>query len=86
MKNVIKITKTSIDFEKLNSGIDKYECDNRYSPYIFANKDTIDEITSIIGFSIDGIMGSKSSHLCGRYRGNKVFCDNTLQFGEVELR
>ena len=86
MKNIIKITKTTIDFKKLNSGIDKYECENKCSPYIFANKDTIDETISLIGFSPDGIHGSESNYVCGRYSGRKIFCDNTLQFGEVELR
>lgn len=86
MRNVIKILKTSIDFEKLNTGIDKYEYENKCSPYIFANGDTIDEMANLTGFSSDGIHGSKNNYACGRYSGRKVFCDNTLQFGEVELR
>lgn len=87
MKNkIIKITETSINFEKLNLEITKYECENRCSPYIFANEDTIDETANLIGFSSDGIHGSEKGYCCGRYMGNKIFCDNTLQYGEVELR
>ena len=37
-------------------------------------------------YSSDGLMGSENGLMCGRFKGNKVFCDNTLKFGEIELR
>lgn len=48
--------------------------------------DTIDELTSIIGFSGDWLMGANQSGYCGMYCGRKTFCDDTMQFGEVEMR
>ncbi len=86
MKNLIRITNTSIDFNKLNKSIDKFECEKRYTPYIFMDSETIDEIIKVIGFSQDGLCGSKNYYSCGSYNGRKVFCDNTLNFGEIELR
>ena len=50
------------------------------------DSETIDEIIKVIGFSQDGLCGSKNYYSCGSYNGRKVFCDNTLNFGEVELR
>ena len=50
------------------------------------NKDTIDELISIVGYSPDGLFGSQSNYMCGYFQGHKVFCDNTLKFGEVEIR
>lgn len=50
------------------------------------NKDTIDGLTNIIGLSSDGLMGAQSNGLCGTYCATKTFCDNTIQFGEVEMR
>lgn len=55
-------------------------------PYFFMNKDTIDELTSLMGYSPDGLWGSQSSYMCGYLYGCKTFCDNTLSFGEVEIR
>ena len=81
MKNLVKITTTSIDLTKLNKGIDKFECENK-----FMEKDTLDDLINMIGYSSDGLHWSGKRFLCGRYNGRKVFCDNTLDYGEVELR
>ena len=50
------------------------------------NKDTIDELISQVGYKPDGLCGAQSSSMCGYFHGYKVFCDNTLKFGEVEIR
>ena len=50
------------------------------------NKDTIDELINIIGLSCNGLTGAQPNGLCGTYCAMKTFCDNTMQFGEVEMR
>lgn len=80
------ITTKKLDLMKLNEKINTYELDNGYKPYLFMNKDTIDGLTNIIGLSSDGLMGAQSNDLCGTYCATKTFCDNTIQFGEVETR
>lgn len=56
-----------------------------YYPYIFANKDTINRLVDQCKVSV--FENAKiSGGLVGYYLGNKVFEDNTLKFGEVELR
>lgn len=81
------ITTKKLDFMKLNEKIRIYELENGYKPYLFMNEDTIDELVNIIGLSHDGITGVQSNGLCGMYYcAMKTFCDNTMQFGEVELR
>lgn len=50
------------------------------------NEDTIDCIVKDTGMSPNGLHGVNTKGLCGRFQGNKVFCDNTLSFGEVEMR
>lgn len=50
------------------------------------NGDTIDCIVKDTGMSPNGLHGVNTKGLCGRFQGNKVFCDNTLSFGEVEMR
>ena len=59
--------------------------DESYYPYIFANKDTINRLVDQCKVSV--FENAKiSGGLVGYYLGNKLFEDNTLKFGEVELR
>lgn len=59
--------------------------DENYYPYIFANKDTINRLADHGGVSV--FKDAKILNgLVGYYLGNKVFEDNTLKFGEIELR
>ena len=59
--------------------------DESYYPYIFANKDTINRLMEQHNVSVFK-NGKTSNALVGYYLGNKVFEDNTLKFGEIELR
>ena len=86
MSKKFSITKTKIDINKLVANIEEYSVINMTKPYIFMNKDTIDELISLVGYDSDGLWGSQSSHICGHFHGYKLFCDNTLSFGEVEIR
>ena len=59
--------------------------DESYYPYIFANKDTINRLMDQHNVSV--FKNEKTSGgLIGYYLGNKIFEDNTLKFGEIELR
>lgn len=59
--------------------------DESYHPYIFANKDTINRLVDQCKVSaFDN--ARTSSGLVGKYQGNKMFEDDTLKFGEIELR
>ncbi len=80
------ITTKELNWEKLNGKIYRYEIENGFKPYLFMSSDTIDKLTSIIEFSSDGLMGTNPGGYCGTYFGRKTFCDNTMQFGEVEMR
>ena len=86
MSKKFSITKTKIDINKLVTNIEEYSIVNMTEPYIFMNKDTIDELTSQVGYKPDGLRVTQSSCMCGYFHGYKVFCDNTLSFGEVEVR
>lgn len=86
MSKKFSIVRTKIDISKLLNNIEEYSIVNMINPYLFMNKDTIDELTSQIGYKSDGLWGAQSSSMCGYFQGHKVFCDNTLKFGEVEIR
>lgn len=80
------IRTNQLDFMKLNEKIHTYELENKCKPYLFMSSDTIDELINIAGFSGDGLIGASPSGYCGAYCGRKTFCDETMQFGEVEMR
>lgn len=86
MSKKFLIIKTKIDINKLIVNIEEYSVINMTKPYIFMNKDTVDELISQVGYKPDGLWGTQSSCMCGYFHGYKVFCDNTLSFGEVEIR
>ena len=86
MSKKFSIVRTKIDISKLLNNIEEYSIINMVKPYLFMNKDTIDELISQVGYKPDGLCGVQSSSMCGYFQGHKVFCDNTLSFGEVEIR
>ena len=81
-----------INMNKLNTKVEDFICRKGYQPYIFANKETLDALTNPLEQEIKcvsltaDITSSFKTCLIGRYRGNKVFRDDTLKFGEIELR
>ena len=82
-----------INVNKLNEKIAEFVYKEGHEPYIFANKETLDILTKPIEQELH--FGSLQNGtriyigqncLIGRYRGNKMFRDDTLGFGEIELR
>lgn len=80
------VVQHKIDYIKLDRQIDNYYIEHNNSPYIFMNEDTIDCIVKDTEMSTNGLYDKNTKGLCGRFQSNKVFCDNTLSFGEVEMR
>ena len=81
-----------IDLEKLNNEICLYESKTgNTDTYIFMNYDTINSIKEQTIHGIEDYYNynfylQKHCGLIGRYQGYKVFIDDTLSFGEVEIR
>ena len=81
-----------INVDKLNTKIAEFVYREGYEPYIFANKETLDALVKPIEQELKfvsaatGLVSSFKSCFSGKYQGNKMFEDNTLKFGEIELR
>ena len=82
-----------INVNKLNTKIAEFVYREGHEPYIFANKETLDTLVKPIEqaemFANSWMIGLVSSYkgcLAGMYRGNKMFRDDTLKFGEIDLR
>lgn len=74
---------TTINTSILDIKIDRYLNSNKEEPYIFMNEDTVDAIT----YTPEVIPRTHYKNgVVGKYCGYKVFLDNDLKFGEVEIR
>lgn len=91
------ITK-GLDIGRLNRKIEeatsKLEMLQMENPYIFMNEDTLDVfmdnllVHEIKTDALDESIPRKyyNQTIFGRYHGCKVFIDNDLEYGEIELR
>ena len=84
----------NINVDKLNTKIAEFVYREGHDPYIFANKETLDALIKPIEQELNFITSStgstriyvgKSCLVC-KYQGNKMYEDDTLKFGEIELR
>lgn len=91
MGNIFSI-KSGVDERSLQSsiGIFKSKHENMFvNPYIFINKRTFDDLYSLLNSNCDSskrIQKDEKLGFSGYYQGCKMFEDNTLDYGEVELR
>lgn len=79
-----------LDTEKLSGKIAYFVHENGHNPYIFANNATLEALKKpyeqeMVFTSFDG-KKTLYKGLIGRYQGYKMFEDNTLKYGEIELR
>lgn len=89
MRNVFSI-KSGVDERLLQSsiGIFRSKHENMFvNPYIFINKKTFDDLYKLLNPNDSKRIRKeeKLGFLC-YYQGCKMFEDNTLDYGEVELR
>lgn len=81
-----------LDLKRFYQKLIDFSKKSGYDPYIFANHDTLQAIRVPIGqaASIKGIGDTEviamDDSWITRYRSYKMFEDNTLKYGEIELR
>lgn len=87
MERKFSIVQT-INLDELTKKIDEYQCcTGETNPYIFMNKSTLDAIPTMYDtlYSLRQVC-AKVNGIAGYYNGYKVFRDDSLSFGEVEIR
>ena len=78
-----------LDLEKIDKNIEIYECETGNVPYLFANEETIRVMFNDCG--VEFVTKEKFESLqqhgkVGVYNGYKIYPNNDLEFGEVEIR
>lgn len=76
------ILKTILDSEKIMTEIQLYENSQKRSPYIFVNSKMIDSFSATSPMDSPGL----GINYLGKYKGCKVFRNDDLKYGEMELR
>ena len=94
MSRKFSIVLSSIDLKKIDTEIYEYKKLNGcLEPYLFMNEETARAIETEVGIYYD-VMPCDNSLLkkyttngvCATYTGYKVFVNNDLKFGVVEIR
>lgn len=81
-----------INVDKLDTKVEEFIYRKGHRPYIFANKETLEALVKPIEQELKfvsaatGAVSSFKACLVGKYKGDKMFEDGTLKFGEIELR
>lgn len=90
----ITVTTVTIDLSKIDDEITKYiNLNGNFNPYIFMNEDTARAIENEVG-AHDIVVGgvdlpnkrNTKDGMYATYSGYKVFINNDLRFGIVEIR
>ena len=88
--NYIYSIRSGVDERMLSSSIArhrKYKGDMFHDVYVFLNKKTFDDLYMLLNPSCnEKIKKDEKLGFLGYYDGCKMFEDNTLDYGEVELR
>lgn len=88
---------TTINFDKLDNEIREYvQCNGNFDPYIFMSEDTANAIESEVqvefGFDVKDansnikLKSDIKNGVKATYCGYKIFINNDLKFGIVEIR
>lgn len=89
MSNKFSIVR-NLDENRLTKEIVRYVNENEEDPYIFMNKKTIDDLEYIAPLGsyekFNPCENKMRSGVIAMYRGFKVYENNDLKYGEVELR
>lgn len=90
MSNKFSIVR-NLDESRLTKEIVRYVNENEDDPYIFMNKETISDLeycASQLGSyeKFDSYENKMKSGVIAMYRGFKIYENNDLKYGEVELR
>ena len=79
-----------LDVNKIREALDTYERhEKHYQPYLFMNEQTAKDIMADVTWVItdaDGLPKFEDHKKIGQFEGVPVFINNSLSYGEVEVR
>ena len=89
-KSIIKI---EVDTYALWNSVALYEVERRDKPYIMMSSETLEKLSKAYDYSeavgpmyIDKNKGTKERGMVANYNGCKIYVDNDIPFGQVDIR
>lgn len=76
----------TLDNQKLSGEIAKYESVSNQTAYLFMSQGTMKALSDLIVMNVPGIKINTDSYFLAKYKGRKVFRNDDLEFGEIEVR
>ena len=82
----VSIIKKIVSLKDLDKQIFAFEINSSGLPaYLFMNEDTLKELAEL-NDTCNISEPPDKSHSCGVYNGHRIYINNYLDFGEVEIR
>ncbi len=82
----INIVQKHIDEEKLINAVNGFEIEHNQNAYLFMNQVTLNELAIFNALNVDIETNKDCSGIVSFYCGRRVFQNEDLKFGEVEIR
>ena len=83
---VVNILQKQINEDELMKDIQDFELEHYKNAYLFMNQKTFNELAIFYELNVDVEFNKDSNGIVGSYFGRRVFQNEDLKFGEVEIR
>lgn len=82
----ISVITSIVNMEKLNNEILMYKVEYKTDPYLFMSKGTFYALSEDFSNSTGETLSDWSTGYFAKYNGYKIFRNDSLKYGEIELR
>ena len=83
---LINIAERCIDEGKLVNAVNSFEIIHNQNAYLFMNQETLNELAIFYELNVDVEINKDSNYTVRHYCGRRIFQNEDLKFGEVEIR
>lgn len=83
---LIDILQKHIDEEKLINAVNGFEIEHNQDAYLFMNQATLNELAIFYELKVDVGANKDCNGIVNSYCGRRVFQNEDLKFGEIEIR
>lgn len=86
LERIDRLDLVKIDVDKLRDYIDKFEHNTNKRAYLFMNRNTISCLETVHPSTICYSVEHSKTGIAAEFDCRKIFIDNDIEFGKVEIR
>lgn len=83
---IVNVLQKQINEDELIKGIQDFELEHYKNAYLFMNQKTFSELAIFYELNVNVESNKDSNGIVGFYSGRRVFQNEDLKFGEIEIR